>query len=82
MTARELEEYRALRATIRERGTARVWIFVVGFGKLHSPQMRRSGDPDGLNSPSACLGIPSGIRKARRILSICLRGCICGDRLT
>lgn len=32
MTARELEEYRALRATIRERGTARVWIFIVGFG--------------------------------------------------
>jgi hypothetical protein len=32
MTARELEEYRALRETIRERGTARVWIFVVGFG--------------------------------------------------
>lgn len=32
MTPRELEEYRALRATIRERGTARVWIFVVGMG--------------------------------------------------
>ncbi len=32
MTPRELEEYRALRATIRERGTARVWIFVIGFG--------------------------------------------------
>ena len=32
MTPRELEEYRALRATIRERGTARVWIFVVGLG--------------------------------------------------
>ena len=32
MTSRELEEYRALRATIRERGTARVWIFVVGLG--------------------------------------------------
>jgi hypothetical protein len=32
MTARELEQYRALRATIRERGTARVWIFVVGVG--------------------------------------------------
>jgi hypothetical protein len=31
MNARELEEYRALRATIRERGTARVWIFVVGL---------------------------------------------------
>jgi hypothetical protein len=31
MTPRELEEYRALRATIRERGTARVWIFVVGL---------------------------------------------------
>jgi hypothetical protein len=31
MHARELEEYRALRATIRERGTARVWIFVVGL---------------------------------------------------
>ena len=32
MTDRELEEYRALRDTIRERGTARVWIFVIGFG--------------------------------------------------
>jgi hypothetical protein len=32
MTARELEEYSALRATIRERGTARVWIFVAGLG--------------------------------------------------
>ncbi len=31
MTPRELEEYIALRATIRERGTARVWIFVVGL---------------------------------------------------
>lgn len=30
MSAPEQEEYRALRATIRERGTARVWIFVVG----------------------------------------------------
>ncbi|MES1254902.1 MAG: hypothetical protein ABUS56_04800 [Acidobacteriota bacterium] len=27
-TARDLEEFRALRATIRERGTARVWLFV------------------------------------------------------
>src|SRR5678815_4594103 len=32
MTLRELEEYRALRDTIRERGTARHWIVVVGFG--------------------------------------------------
>src|SRR5262245_10763144 len=32
MTSRELEEYKALRATIRERGTARVWVFVVGLG--------------------------------------------------
>jgi hypothetical protein len=32
MTRRELEEYRALRATIRERGTARVWVFVTGLG--------------------------------------------------
>src|SRR3954466_12106876 len=31
MTARELEEYTALRATIRERGTARVGIFVAGL---------------------------------------------------
>jgi hypothetical protein len=31
MTQREQEEYRALRATIRERGTARVWIFVAGI---------------------------------------------------
>ena len=31
MTSREQEEYTALRATIRERGTARVWIFVAGF---------------------------------------------------
>ena len=30
MTARDQEEYIALRATIRERGTVRVWIFVVG----------------------------------------------------
>jgi len=27
----EQEEYRALRATIRERGTARVWVFVSGL---------------------------------------------------
>jgi hypothetical protein len=31
MTPTELEEYKALRATIRERGTARVWIFAVGL---------------------------------------------------
>ena len=31
MTERALEEYRALRATIRERGTARVWVFVSGM---------------------------------------------------
>jgi hypothetical protein len=31
MTPRELEEYRALRATIRERGTTRVWIVLAGF---------------------------------------------------
>jgi len=31
MTPRELEEYRELRATIRERGTARVWVFVAGL---------------------------------------------------
>jgi hypothetical protein len=31
MTRRELEEYRALRATIRERGTARLWIFLAGL---------------------------------------------------
>lgn len=32
MTSRELEEYRTLRDTIRERGTARHWIVVAGFG--------------------------------------------------
>ena len=31
MTPSELEEYRALRATIRERGTARLWVVLVGF---------------------------------------------------
>jgi hypothetical protein len=31
VTAREQEEYSALRSTIRERGTARVWIFLVGM---------------------------------------------------
>ena len=31
MTARDQEEYRALRSTIRGRGTARVWIFVAGI---------------------------------------------------
>ncbi|HEX4346918.1 MAG TPA: hypothetical protein VHZ73_05060 [Vicinamibacterales bacterium] len=31
MTEREIDEYRALRATIRERGTTRVWVFIVGI---------------------------------------------------
>jgi hypothetical protein len=31
MTDRELEEYRTLRDTIRERGTARVWVFLAGL---------------------------------------------------
>jgi len=32
MTSREVEEYRALRETIRERGTARHWVVLIGFG--------------------------------------------------
>ena len=31
MTSHEQEEYRALRATIQARGTARVWVFLVGL---------------------------------------------------
>src|SRR5260370_36347679 len=31
MIPRRVEEYRALRATIRERGTTRTWVFVVGL---------------------------------------------------
>ena len=31
MTATDQTEYRELRATIRERGTARVWLFVMGL---------------------------------------------------
>jgi hypothetical protein len=31
MTAREQDEYSALRATIRERGTLRVWLFAAGI---------------------------------------------------
>jgi hypothetical protein len=31
MTGREQDEYRALRATIRERGTARTYVFVAGM---------------------------------------------------
>jgi hypothetical protein len=31
MTPREQEEYRALRATIRERGSTRAWVFTVGL---------------------------------------------------
>jgi len=31
MTPRELEEYRELRSTVRERGTARIWMFVAGI---------------------------------------------------
>lgn len=37
MTPRELEEYRALRDTVRQRGTARIWVFLggmVGWGAL------------------------------------------------
>src|SRR5262245_7634051 len=30
MTSREIEEYRALRDTIRERGTTRVWVVLAG----------------------------------------------------
>ncbi len=31
MTPREIEEFRALRATIRERGSSRVWLFIAGL---------------------------------------------------
>jgi hypothetical protein len=31
MTPRELEEFRELRATVRERGTARIWVFLAGM---------------------------------------------------
>lgn len=31
MTPRALQEYRALRATIRQRGTTRVWVFIAGL---------------------------------------------------
>src|SRR4051812_17605781 len=31
MTAQQQEEYRALRTTIRDRGTAKVWVLVVGM---------------------------------------------------
>src|SRR3954465_15690792 len=31
MADRDVEEYKALRATIRQRGTARAWIFVAGL---------------------------------------------------
>ena len=31
MTPRDVEEYKALRHTIRERGTARVWVVLVGL---------------------------------------------------
>ena len=31
MTPREQEEYKALRSTIRERGTARPWMALCGF---------------------------------------------------
>lgn len=31
MTPQELEEYRQLRATVRERGTQRIWVFAAGL---------------------------------------------------
>jgi len=31
VTPRDIREYTALRATIRERGTTRIWVFVVGL---------------------------------------------------
>jgi hypothetical protein len=31
MTPREIEEYRVLRETVRDRGTARIWVFLCGI---------------------------------------------------
>jgi phosphoribosylcarboxyaminoimidazole (NCAIR) mutase len=31
MSTHQQEEYRALRATIRERGTAKIWVVVAGL---------------------------------------------------
>jgi hypothetical protein len=31
MTPRQLEEFRELRATVRQRGTARIWVFLAGL---------------------------------------------------
>src|SRR5258708_8779206 len=50
MTPRELEEYKSLRATVRERGTARLWIFVSGIAawaaaRLATPALTASPVP-------------------------------------
>ena len=48
MTPREQVEYSELRATIRERGTARVWVFVAGmaaWGALASATSALSATP-------------------------------------
>ena len=37
MTDRDLEEYKALRATIRQRGTARIWVFGAGLAAWARP---------------------------------------------
>ncbi len=54
MTPREQEEYRALRATIRERGTARIWIFVSGLAAWAAATLATAG----LSAPPVATLVP------------------------
>jgi hypothetical protein len=59
MTAREQEEYSALRTTIRERGTTRVWIFLVGiiaWGALTTATAALASSPLAVLLPLLILG--------------------------
>lgn len=81
MTPREQEEYRALRATIRERGTTRVWIFVVAaiaWAALTTASAALAAPPTGTLVPlmvlvagfEAVFGLHVGVERVGRYIQL------------
>ena len=82
MTPREQVEYSELRATIRERGTARVWIFVVGmvaWGGLATATSALAATPVATLLPllvaaaafEAVFALHVGVERIGRYLQVC-----------